>query len=329
MLCVEQPTYQLGRRFCQDFARRFLSLLSGPFRELAATLSLSILAAAMRTGTGAALSQDEIDAGAEAAAAVGEAGGAEPNSSGGSALAKPLGGAELQMLFLPHDIKRLEAYSKNLVDFHMVTDLLARVASLFFQRRLPEAMTLSQLQRALLVGMGLQFRTVEQLAKEYDLPTGQLLALFNKAIRKLSSCLGKVQELQAVAEVEGSATMQQAARNRDKLRDGTLNAPLATSLEAEQQREGRKAADNMKASQAELLQSLDLDQFVVGGTEAHWEKAEAQLAGAAAGGIVSVQRDTPHKSASASKPASAKRSKEQQSDRFAARASTGKKHKRG
>jgi hypothetical protein len=32
----------------------------------------------MRTGTGAALLDDEIDAGAEAAAAAGEAGGAEP-----------------------------------------------------------------------------------------------------------------------------------------------------------------------------------------------------------------------------------------------------------
>jgi hypothetical protein len=80
------------------------------------------------------------------------------------------------------------------------------------------------------------------------------------------------------------------------------------------------------------LQSLDLDQFVVSGSEAHWDKAEAQLTGATAGGIVSVQRDTPHKSGSASKqPTSvtAKRSKEQQSDRFAGRASSGKKHKRG
>lgn len=53
------------------------------------------------------------------------------------------------------DLKRLESYSKNLVDFHLIMDLLPTIARIYFQV-LPEGtITLSYVQVALIVGMGL------------------------------------------------------------------------------------------------------------------------------------------------------------------------------
>ena len=44
-----------------------------------------------------------------------------------------------------HDLRRLEKYSKNLVDWHLVTDLVPAVALLFCRQTLPD-LTLSNLQ---------------------------------------------------------------------------------------------------------------------------------------------------------------------------------------
>ena len=67
------------------------------------------------------------------------------------------------------DLKRLESYAKNLVDFHLIMDLVPTLAKLFFLI-LPEgALTLSYVQAATLTGMGLQFKTIEQLTKDFGL----------------------------------------------------------------------------------------------------------------------------------------------------------------
>jgi N-acetyltransferase 10 len=84
------------------------------------------------------------------------------------------------------DIKRLTAYSKNLVDFHLVTDLLQALAKAYFLGgTFHSSLVLSPLQRVLLVAMGLQYKTVEEAEREFHLPVHQLLGLFNKAIRRL------------------------------------------------------------------------------------------------------------------------------------------------
>jgi len=43
---------------------------------------------------------------------------------------------ELSILLTPFDLKRLESYANNMLDYHVVLDLLPTVASLYFQKRL-------------------------------------------------------------------------------------------------------------------------------------------------------------------------------------------------
>ena len=48
--------------------------------------------------------------------------------------------------------------------------------------------------QGVLLGLGLQHKTVEDLEKDVDLPSSQLLGLFNKMIRKIVTCLNQVLE---------------------------------------------------------------------------------------------------------------------------------------
>jgi N-acetyltransferase 10 len=47
---------------------------------------------------------------------------------------------------------------------------------------------------ALLAGIGLQYKTIEQLENELNLPQSQLLALFNKSIKKVIDLINSTQE---------------------------------------------------------------------------------------------------------------------------------------
>jgi len=59
------------------------------------------------------------------------------------------------------DLKRLESYAKNLVDFHLITDLVPTIARLHLQVFPVGAIHLSFVQTAVLVGMGLQFKSID------------------------------------------------------------------------------------------------------------------------------------------------------------------------
>ncbi len=85
------------------------------------------------------------------------------------------------------DLKRLEAYSKNLVDYRLITDLLPALSQMFFLNKLPKSLKLSYAQAAILIGLGLQYKHIDNVSAELKLPASQALALFNKAIRKITN----------------------------------------------------------------------------------------------------------------------------------------------
>lgn len=74
---------------------------------------------------------------------------------------------ELAYLFTPFDLKRLESYGNNLLDYHVILDLMPTVAALFFENRLgghdDDAVHLGAVQSAILLGLGLQRREVEDI----------------------------------------------------------------------------------------------------------------------------------------------------------------------
>ena len=72
----------------------------------------------------------------------------------------------------------MQAYSNNLVDHHLILDLLPFLVRAFFAQRLPAPMSYGQ--AAILVSLGLQQRSISDCEKDLNLPASQVLALFNK-----------------------------------------------------------------------------------------------------------------------------------------------------
>uniref|UniRef100_A0A8B9H9A8 N-acetyltransferase 10 n=1 Tax=Astyanax mexicanus TaxID=7994 RepID=A0A8B9H9A8_ASTMX len=136
--------------FWKDFRRRFLSLLSYQFSSFSSPLALNIL------------QNKKIKDDSPAA----------------------LNSGELAAQFTPYDLKRLEMYSRNMVDYHLIMDMVPAVARMFFLKQLGD-ISLSAAQSALLLGVGLQHKTVDDLEKEIELPSSQLMGLFNRLIRKV------------------------------------------------------------------------------------------------------------------------------------------------
>jgi len=102
------------------------------------------------------------------------------------------------------DLKRLESYSKNLVDFHLIMDLVPTLAKIYFSKQvLPRAaVTLSYTQSAILLGLGLQYKSVEDLQTDLNLQANQLLPLFNKGIRKFTRVFREVFEREIAKELD-------------------------------------------------------------------------------------------------------------------------------
>lgn len=91
-------------------------------------------------------------------------------------------------------MRRLEAYSKNMVDFHLILDLLPTIARLFFLNKFSKNVRLVYTQAAILIGMGLQHKGVDIISGELNIPVSQILAQFNKTIRKVAREVASVYE---------------------------------------------------------------------------------------------------------------------------------------
>ncbi|TPP65668.1 N-acetyltransferase 10 protein [Fasciola gigantica] len=119
-------------QYYQDFKRRFMYLLPGCFRYMDAAYALELF----------------------------------HNKSAQKLKVNELTQKEAQTLFSPVDLERLRRYTRSLVDFHVISDLLPNVARLFFDNRLPEV-RLNKTQQVILLGLGLQHKTVERLSSEF------------------------------------------------------------------------------------------------------------------------------------------------------------------
>ncbi|XP_077050615.1 RNA cytidine acetyltransferase isoform X3 [Siphateles boraxobius] len=152
--------------FWKDFRRRFLSLLSFQFSKFNPTLALNIL----------------------------------QNKSAKDDSPAALSSVELAATFTPYDLKRLEMYSRNMVDYHLIMDMIPVIARMYFLKQLGN-IGLSVAQSALLLGIGLQHKSVDELEKAIDLPASQLMGLFNRVIRKIVQFFNTLQEKAVEAEM--------------------------------------------------------------------------------------------------------------------------------
>lgn len=229
--------------FFADFSKRFLSLLSYQFRSFSPKLSLMILQQKLKERPPA----------------------------------PEMTRQELQRDFSSYDIKRLDLYAQNMADYHLVTDLMPAIARRFFMKQLGIDQV-SAVQSALLLGVGLQHKTIDDLEKEIEIPASQLLGLFNRLIRKVVSKMNQVVET-AVAKDIGFL-----AEETGLIRDEEPSS-ITQTLENELTEGGKEETEKVTAK-LNALKGVNLKQFEIRGSESQW--TAAMKAGSKMKGIVSV-----------------------------------------
>jgi N-acetyltransferase 10 len=139
--------------YSKDFKHRFQYLLSYEFTAFPPVLSLSILDPSATLGSSSSIltAGDDND----------NQGGLLESSSSSSSK------SEMDRYFSIFDIKRLESYSRNLVDYHVITDLVPALAHLYFTKKFP--LSLPYLQAAILLGYGLQHKSIDKVSS-FPLP---------------------------------------------------------------------------------------------------------------------------------------------------------------
>lgn len=229
--------------FYQDFRHRFRRLLGTSFRHLNFKLAMSVLAS-------------KIDFSHH-----------EPSDYDTNITSKLL-----KDVLTPHDMKRLEAYSNNLVDYHLILDLVPILAHEYFSEKLP--VTLHGAQASVLFCMGLQDKDISATKEELGIEREQVLSNFIKTMKKLYGYLHNT----AGKEIE--ATLP-------RLKEIEM-APLSRSMDedldeaAEEVKEKRRAADEATVDPKILHKyAIDNDDFEV-------EKA-LQNGKLSASGVISVK----------------------------------------
>lgn len=250
--------------FARDFSKRFINLLSYNFRDFTAVNALSIIDAAKH---GQFL---EAETGRE------------------------LNKNTLGIFFTPYDLKRLESYANNMLDYHVILDMIPVIAELYFRNELPADIKLSGVQSAILLGIGLQRKTVDDLQNELSLASNQVLALFVKIVKKFSQYFSKI-ETKAYEEetpkfVSSKKTEEGDGAKRD-VADEDAWKPLTEDVDEDLEEAGNEVLDDLKAKQRELIDSLDLSKYAIGGTDQDWTVAEDRvktLTSGKKGGVSSV-----------------------------------------
>ena len=136
-----------------DFSLRFQRLLAGPFRQIDSELALAVV------GT-------KIEADAT--------------------------GSEMHHFMTPYDVKRLRSYARGECDYHLITDLVPMIAHLLFSGKVQVTASLSFLAKRVLVGMGLQHKTIDDLhVEDPRITIPQILGIFKPTIDKISGQIEK------------------------------------------------------------------------------------------------------------------------------------------
>ena len=270
--------------FSLDFKRRFLELLAYQFKEFSPLMVLNLLEAC----SGIDMSQNErrgIETGMF-------------NCNLCVSLAASLDNRkEVHRHFTSFDLKRLDSYSQNLLDYHVILDLVCDLAKCYFMGRLERTnvadqseknqVKLSAVQSAILAGIGLQKKSVEDLEKDLGLPVSQILALFAKSMRKSSVYLHTIVEKGFAEEIEIESTAFKNAKTEQDQNSGKESEecvrdaedeeawdPLAKTLDQDLEEAGSEEMKKYREKQRAIIEGIDMSGYAIAGTEEDWESVK-------------------------------------------------------
>ncbi|KAM7262099.1 hypothetical protein ACFE04_021176 [Oxalis oulophora] len=231
--------------FYQDFRLRFASLLITSFREMEYKLAMSILDHKINISE-ADQSSDEF----------------------WKAISSELS---------QHDIDRLKAYTDNLVDYHLIIDIVPILAHLYFRGKLP--VILSNVQASVLLCFGLQGQNLSYIESQMKLERQQILSLFIKTMKKFHKFINDV-------------AYEQISFPQSRLKERILE-PHSISLDDDLNQAAQQVEDGMKTKLESLLDPELLRQYAIVDKEADFENALQSGGKLTSSGVISVKSNRP------------------------------------
>jgi N-acetyltransferase 10 len=143
-----------------------------------------------------------------------------------------------------------------MLDYHVILDLIPDLATAYFTGQLKSDIKLTGIQQSILLAVGLQCKDLSSIEQELNLPSSQLLAMFIKIMRKMSSHFGA---LVSGAHEANMPRREDIGVSRADA-SGALFVPLETGLEEELEEGGDEALRVLREKQRELIDALPLDQ---------------------------------------------------------------------
>ena len=221
--------------FLNDFKHRFTSLLSFDFKSLSIKLSLSLLDPQLTTTT--SIDDDERDL----------------------IERKNMTKEQIELFITKYDFKRLEKYSKNMVNYSMIIDLIPTLAKLFFNNQL--FISLSYIQAGVLLGVGLQNKSFDTIREEFDIEANQLLAMFNKMVKKFVANIRSIYE----KKIEEDEKIEQEGKNvnlktdKEFMKENKKNIlkDMKKELEGEVEKINEKEKEERRKYMEEKLKKMD------------------------------------------------------------------------
>ncbi|KAE7998202.1 hypothetical protein FH972_002768 [Carpinus fangiana] len=230
--------------FYDDFRQRFTRLLHLSFREMEYKLAMSILEPKINF--------EELEA--------------TPSTSDGLL-------SSIKQFISPHDMKRLEAYTNNLADFHLILDLVPTLAHLYFKGKLP--VTMSYAQASVLLCIGLQGQNISYIEGQIKLERQQILSLFIKVMKKFHKYLYNI----ASKEIESTLPQQKEI----------VMKPHSISVDEDLKNAAKQVEDERKSETDGLLNPELLQQYAIVDREADFENALPSKGKILPGGLVSLK----------------------------------------
>lgn len=218
---LDAPVPGWVNSYVTDYRRRLVSLMSYAFGKLETVLAITLVDPDRRLtsavgSTGDVGADDAVDGTEETSAGQSST----TNTTGAvldSSVARLTVDELLTVHLSHHDLKRLDLYARNMVDHHMILDTIPVLARLVFLSRI-QGLRFSYLQVAILLATGLQHRDVDEIAKELDIPVSQVLAFFNKTIRKIATHLRELVEKHVSKElIQPNQVKNLAKRSQEQM----------------------------------------------------------------------------------------------------------------
>ncbi|CAI5439196.1 unnamed protein product [Caenorhabditis angaria] len=239
----ETPSISWLPTYWKEFQKRFIQLLSYDFSTFSAQLALSVLQ----------LKNKQVE-----------------KSQFNQVLSKK---SEISMFLSDSDLRRMHLYGRNMVDSHIITDLLGIVAKLYFEKRLPGELKLAVTQSAILLARGAQKKGFEEISKELDLPANQIFALLTKSIRRIGDYFDGLCELEVRERLDGGDAEKNIASEQ------VLKAVPLADLEDELETAAQEIRDRQIRDKKALLAELgkDMKKYEILSDQKDLEEAYKQI----------------------------------------------------